>query len=238
MRRSLFVVSLILFLSICCVAQGRTDRPLIKVTGEADILVVPDEVVFDLAVQTLIKSLQLAKAQNDERVRKIFALSEKYGIAQKDVQTSYFKVEQRYRGREESRFFIGYLVRKDISITLRDVSRLESLIADIFETGITEINGVRYQTTQIRKYRDQARALAIKAAQEKAVALAGEIGQKIGKAFSIVEDSGTNNYRIDGQDSNSNYAVVSSGEGVTTQNTIALGQIKVTARVTVEFELN
>lgn len=238
MRKLTVTVSLILLFSPGAFAQTSKDRPLIKVTGEADVLVVPDEVVFDLAVQTINRSLPLAKEQNDERIKKILTLSAKYGIASKDVQTNYFKVGQRFRGREESRIFVGYVVRKDIVMTLRDISRVEAVIADILDAGISEVNGVRFETTEIRKYKDEARARAIRAAREKASALAGEIGQKIGKAYSITEGSGSSGFRIDGQDSNDNYVVPSSSDGITTQNTIALGQIKITASVTVEFELN
>jgi uncharacterized protein YggE len=90
----------------------------------------------------------------------------------------------------------------------------------------------------MRKYKDQARAMAIKAAQEKASAFAREIGQSIGKAFSITED-GVNNFTGKTLPNNtSNYVGGISGAYSDDENTIALGQISVTARVVVSFELN
>ena len=151
---------------------------LVTVAGEAEVKVVPDEVVFDVTVQTINKDLRLAKNQTDDRVKKVIDLTRKYQIGATDVQTDYIRLEPRYRGNDEGRLFIGYSVRKDLLFTLREVSKAEALLSELMESGISRINGVRFQTSELRKYRDQARALAIKAAQEKAVALSTEIGQK------------------------------------------------------------
>jgi uncharacterized protein YggE len=108
------------------------------------------------------------------------------------------------------------------------------LLTEIFRTGITRINSVDFRTTQNRKLKDQARLLAVKAAHEKARAMASEIGQSIGKAYSITEIehrpyAGYSSNVIDG---------VSSGGSLSDEpSPIALGQISITARVTVSFEL-
>jgi uncharacterized protein YggE len=231
-----FAVLLIISLSPArpAAADDKVEPRLITVTGEAEVLVVPDEVVFDLTVQTLNKELRPAKAQTDERLKKLIDLTRRYNVDPKDVQTDYIKLEPRYRGNDESRTFIGYSVRKDLVFTLRDVSRAEELLSEVMESGITRVNGVRFQTSQMRKYRDQARALAIRAAQEKAAALTAEIGQKIGKAYSIEEETpGGNPYANVSQNS----LAMSGGDAASSEGTLSLGQIKVTARVTVRFEL-
>jgi hypothetical protein len=171
-----------LFLISTATAQQQREPPLITVTGDAEVRVVPDEVVFDLTVQTLNRDLRLAKSQTDERLKKTLELTRKYKIAPADVQTDYVRLEPRYRGNDETRTLVGYSVRKDLVFTLRDAAQAEELLSEVIEAGITRINGVSFRSSQLRKHRDQARALAIKAAQEKATALASEIGQKIGKA--------------------------------------------------------
>jgi uncharacterized protein YggE len=232
---TLSVVALLFALALpASAADDKPEPRLITVTGEAEVLVVPDEVVFDLTVQNINREMRLAKTQTDEQLKKLLELTRRYKIDPKDVQTDYIKLEPRYRGNDESRTFIGYAVRKDLVFTLRDVSRAEELLSEVMESGITRVNGVRFQTSQMRKYRDQARALAIRAAQEKAVALTAEIGQKIGKAYSIEEETaGGNPYANVSQNSFG----MSGGEVASSEGTLALGQIKVTARVTVRFEL-
>jgi hypothetical protein len=230
-------VLLIALLHAPAAAQERTEPRLITVTGEAEVLVVPDEVVFDLTVQSLNKDLRAAKAQTDERLKRLIDLTRRYGVDAKDVQTDYIRLEPRYRGNDESRLFLGYSVRKDLVFTLREVKRAEELLSEVIESGITRVNGIRFQTSQMRKFRDQARSMAIRAAQEKAAALTGEIGQKIGRAYSIQEEAPeTRSYAM--QNVQSNSVGFSGADAAESEGTLALGQIKVRARVTVRFELN
>ena len=72
----------------------------ISVTGDAEVRVAPDEVLLTLGVETWDKDLATAKGQNDERVKKVLALTAEYGIGSKDVQTEYINIEPRYRFRD------------------------------------------------------------------------------------------------------------------------------------------
>ena len=54
-------------------AQDQT-RPLITVTGQAEIMVVPDEAVFRLQVISQEKDLLAAQKKNDETVKAVLAL--------------------------------------------------------------------------------------------------------------------------------------------------------------------
>lgn len=237
LRNILAALSLAICLTPASRAQQQQREPsLITVTGDAEVRVVPDEVVFDLTVQTLNRDLRLAKTQTDERLKKTLELTRKYKIAPADVQTDYVKLEPRYRGNDETRTLVGYSVRKDLVFTLRDASQAEELLAEVIEAGITRINSINFRSSQLRKHRDQARALAIKAAQEKATALAAEIGQKIGRAYSIEEESASAGLR--GGMMNQNAFAVDGAEASASEGTLALGQIKVNARVTVRFFLD
>lgn len=241
MRHTLRQISAAVIFCLCtslqpCLAQGSdgAQRPLVTVTGEAEVRVVPDEVVFDLTVQTLNRDLRLAKAQTDERIRKTLELTRRYKIAAADVQTDYVRLEPRYRGGDETRTLVGYSVRKDLLFTLRDAAQAEELLSELIESGISRINSINFRSSQLRRHRDEARALAIKAAREKAVALTAEIGQRIGKAYSIEEEAPA--FRSPAMLQN----VITSADGdaaASSEGTLALGQIKVSARVTVRFIL-
>ena len=218
-------------------AQDKALPPLITVTGEAEVNVIPDEVVFDVTVQTFNRDLRAAKTTTDDKVKGLLALTRRYGIAEEDVQTDYIKLQPRYKGNDEARLLLGYQVRKDLVFTLRDVSKAEALLSDVLEGGITRLNSVRFQTSESRKARDRARAMAITAAREKAIALTATIGQKIGKAYSIEEYVATPQpYQV--QNAYSNFSAVDGGDSESSEGTLALGRIKISARVTVRFELN
>ncbi len=217
-------------------AQNVVDRPLITVTGQAEVMVVPDEVAFNLRVVTMEKELAAAKAKNDQVVKSLLALAQKYQIPPRQVQTDHISLAQRYSDEEVTKkppVFLGYTVSKKVAIILQDVSKAEDLLGDIFKSGVTNIEEVEFRSTQLRKYKDQARAMAMKAAQEKATAMTKEIGQTIGKAYSIQEQGQV----YGGLQNTSNTIGFARGESSNEESTIALGQISITARVVVSFEL-
>ncbi len=211
----------------------------ITTTGDAEIKIAPDEVILILGVETWDKNIQQAKKLNDDRVRKVIALTKDFGIEPRHVQTDQIHVEPRYRnGTYTDADFIGYFVRKSIVITLKDVGKFEDLYTAALGAGVTHVHDIQFRTTELRKYRDQARALAIQAAREKAGALASELGQKIGKPQTIQENYsgwwawyGTRWGGGMTQNVVQNVSGGSPGEG----GTFAPGQISVTARVSVTF---
>jgi hypothetical protein len=218
---------------------------LITVTGDAEVRVVPDEVILTLGVETWDKNMDVAKRQNDEIVSKVLNLAGEYDIEPEHVQTEYVSIEPRYRnGYYEPSDFIGFFVRKTVVITLRDLAKFEGLLANALRLGVNHVQGIEFRTTELRKHRDEARALAIKAAQEKAVALAGELGQQAGDPQTIQEIqsgwwSGYNAWwggRWGGTMAQ-NVIQESGGGAMTGEGSVAPGQIKVNARVSVTFEL-
>lgn len=240
---SLFTI--ILILPFLLNAQN-SDKRLITVTGNAEIRVVPDEVVLTLGVENRNKDLKKAKQENDSIVQKIFKVALDSGIKEKYIQTDFFDIEPKYRDYDwEEEKFIGYFVRKSIVLTLRDLSKFEDLLSKVLEAGANHVHGINFRTTELRKHKDKARSLAIKAAMEKAIALAKELNQEIGKPHNIDENStgwwsdyrsrwGSRWSRGLSQNVIQN---VSSPDSFESDGTIALGQINIKANVTVSFEL-
>lgn len=215
----------------------------ISVTGNAEVRVVPDQVVITLGVESFDKNLETAKKQNDEVVRKAFEIVEDLEIEAKDVQTDYISIEPRYDTYLDKRTLLGYAVRKTIAVTLRDISKFDELLSRMIEGGINYVHGIDFRTTELRKYRDQARALALQAAQEKAIAMAGELDQEIGEPITIQEQysnwwSGYGSWWGYGMGSQSQN-VIQNSQGIQpdSENAVALGLISVNASVSVEFRL-
>lgn len=217
----------------------------ITTSGEAEVKVAPDEVVLILGVETWDANLNVAKQQNDERVQRVIAVTQNFGIDSKYVQTEHISVEPRYRNGTYAvdEELAGYYVRKTTSITLKDIARFEDLYTAVLQAGANHVYNVQFRTTDLRKYRDQARALAIQAAKEKAAALAGELGQSIGKPQTVTENqSGWYSWYGSwwgGSNAMSQNVVqnVGGGSALREDATFAPGQISVTARVSVTFDM-
>jgi uncharacterized protein YggE len=227
------------------VQSAAPETRLITVSGDAEVRVEPDEVLLTLGVETWDKNLDVAKRQNDQIVGRVLTLATDHGVNPQHVQTDYVSIEPRYRnGYYDERDFIGFFVHKTIVITLRDLSAFEDLLASALSSGVNFVHGIQFRTTELRKHRDEARALAIRAAQEKAAALASELGQDVGEPHTIQEIqsgwwSGYNAWwgsRWGG--SMAQNVIQESGSGTSTaDSSLAPGQIGINARVSVSFEL-
>jgi uncharacterized protein YggE len=72
---------------------------LVMMTGKAEVLVVPDEVVLTLGVETSNKDLGQTKRENDEIVARVLAAAQANGVDPKYLQTDHNSIEPRYRDR-------------------------------------------------------------------------------------------------------------------------------------------
>ena len=217
----------------------------ISVAGEAEVRVVPDEVVLTIGVETAHEDLDVAKEENDARIAQVFAVAQGHGVEAKHIQTDHVSIEPRYHDSYEKRGFIGYFVRRSVVITLRDLDRFEPLLAQLLEGAVNYVHGIQFRTTELRRYRDQARELAAVAAKEKAIALAGALGQKVGDPLTISEEhSGWYGWygawwgaRRGGSMTQNVVQNVDGSAYLGQDSTLAPGQIAITARVAVQFEL-
>jgi uncharacterized protein YggE len=216
--------------------------PTISVTGTAEILVVPDEVVFSLRVSKSDKNLQIAKSQNDVNVKKILDLTRRMTIPARDVKTDFISVSEKFdrvklKGDDEfQNIFAGYTVSKTVVVKLTDISKFEEFFSEVIKIGVSQVSNVVFLSSQLRKYKDQSRAMAIRAAREKAEGIVKEIGQTIGKAISI-EEKDVDGYRSPNSNISSNSFSISD-DREDDADTLAIGTISVKAQVEVEFLLN
>jgi uncharacterized protein YggE len=249
-KKILLVLLLLCFAAVYSPALDSSLR-LITVRGEAEVKVVPDEVIITIGIETSNKILSAAKNENDRVVKSVLAIAKKQDIDPKYVQTDYFTIAPRYdyqyadKLRDRQMIFAGYFVRKNVVITLKDISRYEDLLSGILESGVNYIQGIQFRTTELRKYRDQVRVMAVKAAKEKAELLARELGVKTGKPSAVTEDydgfySWNNNQLWDNRQNgllDKNTMANAGGGNPPEDSSIAPGQISVSAHVTVIFEL-
>jgi uncharacterized protein YggE len=173
-------------------------------------------------------------------------VAQAHDVETKHIQTDHVSIEPRYHNDYSKREFIGYFVRRNVVITLRDLDQFEPLLGDLLKGGVNYVHGIQFRTTELRRYRDQARELAAKAAKEKAAALAEALGQKAGDPLVIDEEQngwygwyGTWWGARWGNAMTQNVIqnVQGGGTYMGQDSTLAPGQIAITARVAVQFEL-
>lgn len=261
--RQLAVVVLA-FLPFASLAAAEEMRS-IRVSAQSEIKVPPDEVFLYLAVETRDEKLLAAKRDNDFIAAALFDLMPKHAIRAEDVQLTDVDVSPDYGGRgfRESRP-IAYEFKRSIEVRMTDFSKIEPLLADAFEAGLTHINGIHFRVSNQMKQQFEARRQAVEIAREKALHLTELTGMTLGSPIRIEEDIEHNwdtggagmmarKPSVDEQDdrprlpepkirfvSQRNEAEApteAAGAGWQHDALVAPGQIRIQARVTVEFQM-
>jgi uncharacterized protein len=231
MKRVVLLVTALVALSPLSHAQTPAANPrVITVVGEAEIKVTPDEALLTLGVETLGKDLETTKKQNDTAIAKALESVVKNGVKREDVKTDFINIEPQYQETQGRRTLSGFLVRRTLAVIVRDFAKLSTVLTDALKAGVNVVYGLQFQTSKLLEYRQQARSLAVRAAKQKAEALAGELGQRVGDPLNITETgSGIQPYQVNTR--------ALAQEAMPSSETFAPGQISVTASVTISFEL-
>jgi uncharacterized protein YggE len=215
------------------VAEDRLPPKVVRVVGTSEVKVVPDRAVIEIGVEKQNSSATVAKQMADATARRLLASLRANGVDDKDVQTTFLSLQPQFDYRKGMR--ISYFVAEQtLSVTVRDLARLDSLLESVIKAGGNRVDSIQYETSDLRRYRDQARDLAVKAAREKAHALAQALGQDIGKPYSIEEMPEFGDDISAGIAGNDKEIANERTRGPAT----AAGQRTIRARVIVSFDLN
>lgn len=249
--RTIFMVAVLIIMPICSAWAQQTqmydDRSKITVSGEAVVNAKPDKVIITFGIETSDTEIMVARQKNNDILKEAVAAIKQLGIPEKEIQTDYLSIEPKYRIDYTKTDFIGYFVRNTFVVTLADIEKVDELVTKVLEAGANYIHGIDFQTTEFKKYREQARELALNAAKEKAEKMAFVLGQSVGAPIQISEGYSGSPWRYYSSWSGWGYGRSSGMSQNVSQNiqsglgeiydTIALGKISIRAMVSVTFEL-
>jgi len=220
----------------------------IQVSGTAVVNVTPDRALIQMGVQSNGTTPQRVEAANSATINKVIRALKALGVEEKDIVTDWYVIDPIYDD-SNSLTIEGYRIYNIVAVTLRDISKVNKVIVASLKAGANQVVNVEFYLSDLRKYRDQARELAMKAAQEKASDLASAAGAQTGCVMSINENTWSYYnggwYGWYGQSQNLwtqntvQNAAPSGGEGsaLTEAGPVNLGQISVRAEVSASFSL-
>ena len=217
----------------------------VEVSGAAVVNVTPDRALIQLGVQSNGASPDSVHNANVQKIQQVINAVRALGVDAKDIATDYYLVYPVYQ--DYSALEIkGYRIDNTISITLRDVNLADNTLLAALKAGANEVQDVQFYTSELRKYRDQARSLAIQAAGEKARALAGSAGAQAGCVLTVSENTWTQYYgswrggretALWAQNTIQNASPAQGAPAQLDDSPISLGQIAVRAEVSAKYGL-
>src|SRR5467141_1946761 len=160
----------------------------ISVTGEATVSVPPDLAEIDGGVTSEAKTAREASEANNAAMGKVLQALKGAGIEEKDVQTSRLSLQpQSAPNRSGPSAIAGYRASNRVTIRLRDVTKVASIIDTLVGAGANDIGGINFTVSQASKLLDDAREQAIADARRKAEIYAKAAGVTLGATLSISE---------------------------------------------------
>jgi uncharacterized protein YggE len=164
--------------------------PAISVTGEATVSVPPDQAQIDGGVANDAKTAREASDANNAAMGKVLLALKGAGIDEKDYQTSRLSLQPQYApNRSSPSPVVGYRASNRVTIRLRDVTKIASMIDVLVGAGANDIGGINFMVSQASKLLDEAREQAISDARRKAQIYARAAGVTLGEPLSISEES-------------------------------------------------
>ncbi len=164
----------------------------IIVTGQGQVSVKPNTAIATIGVETVAANLNDATSQNNTKMTAVIDKLKSMGIADKDIQTVNYNVypmtQPSPKGPDNAPPVItGYRVVNQVRVTIRKLEDAGKILDAAVTAGANNIYGVSFGVDDMTPYQQQARAAAIKDAQDKAGQLAKNAGVQLGSILAISE---------------------------------------------------
>lgn len=171
-------------------AQDAPPR-LVTVVGAAEAEAVPDIASITLGVETRAETASAALAANSEAMTAVFDTLGTSGIERRDIQTSQLNITPVYEpfreGAEAPQRVVAYDAANMVTIRVRAIDKLGSVIDAVTKAGSNRIYGIAFDLTDPKATLDTAREKAVEDARARAELYARAAGVTLGPVVSISE---------------------------------------------------
>lgn len=205
-------------------------QPQINVSGEGKILVTPDQADIVIGFTNKGKDANEVKKANDAAIDKIIKYLKSQKLQPGDYQTQRVRLNRDYDlgTKKES-----YAATQTIVIHLKDLSNYDNLMMGLNDAGINTIDGVSFKTSKQAQYESEARVKAVADANKKAADYTTALGQKLGKPLMVTDNTQTYYPPVMHMT-----MMEKSMAADMPRETLAIGEITITANVNIVYLLN
>jgi uncharacterized protein YggE len=170
----------------------------ITIEGQGEVRAAPDMAMISSGVTTQGATAREALDANTAAMAELIAALKAEGIEARDIQTSGFSVNPNYvysDARDEHGYTLppkinGYQVSNTVSVAVRDLGELGSILDKSVTVGANTINGVSFSVADPSELYNEARKAAFADARDKAALYANAAGATLGELESITESQG------------------------------------------------
>lgn len=181
-KLSLFVLGLVLALVLSACGAAAQPRTL-NVSGNGTVYLTPDIAYIYIGVHTEEPAIATAVSINNTQTQALVDALKNAGVATVDIQTSNFNVYNPDSYDKLTGLPTGktYAVDNTVYVTVRDLSKLGSLLDAAVGAGANNINSITFDVADKTAAMAQARQKAMANASSLASELAQTAGVKLGE---------------------------------------------------------
>ena len=210
---------------------GTAAESTITVIGEGRVRAQPDTAQANIGVEVINTNIAEATSEASAIMDRLLTVLQEQGVAPEDIQTSYYNVwvERPFSPEGGQSTEPIYHVNNNVSVTIRELDNVATILGAAIEAGANSINGVTFSITDPSELRSEARQQAIDDARATAEELAAMSGLEIGRVVGISEVISSGTYYISEQ------AAAMDGRGG--GGPISPGQVEITAQLQVSYAI-
>lgn len=186
----LALLSALAIAALAALPARAQETPSIRVTGTGEVAAPPDTGYLTAGVSTEASTAGDAVRSNGAAMERVLAALGAAGIEKKDIQTSGFSVHPVYADAREPRGrpqITGYGVTNQVSVRVRGVEKVGSVLDQLVAAGANEVGGVSFSVGTPEPLLDEARKRALADARRKAELYAASAGLRLGRLLSLEE---------------------------------------------------
>ncbi|MFH0891094.1 MAG: SIMPL domain-containing protein [Candidatus Liptonbacteria bacterium] len=169
----------------------------ISVSSQGKSTVTPDVAKVSFSIVSKGKNPEELAENNNEKMNAVIENIKSNGVDAKDIKTTGYDLfpDYRYDENTERRYIIGYTMTQTVSVKIRDLTKVATILGGVTPLGINQISSITFDLENRDKALADARAEAIAKAKEKAKQVAQAAGVKLVKINSVNEYQPADTYR-------------------------------------------
>jgi uncharacterized protein YggE len=177
-----------------CLPAGAADSPakterMVTVQGQGRLHSVPDQARLQIMVTEEGAKVDAVTQKVRGKMDAVLKVLKNQGIAEKDIQTQFYRVTPKVEWRDGRSIRNGYTVSNQVEVKIHDLKKVGTVLPAVQDAGANDISGPQFEFENSQELERQALALAMDDAKAKAAVLARSAGASVGDILTIQESS-------------------------------------------------
>lgn len=193
MKKLIYLTAMIMCLSSCVIRPEKKPKT-VTVTGTGVVEVENKEAILVLSVVSRNEDVVAASEENARKMSEVVNAVIDSGVGRDSIYTTDYSIRQEriepMQNFKKQQNEIQYVVSNRINVTVKSVETTGKIIDAAIKAGANQMNSLSYSAGNTTDAEKQARILAIRDAEQKAITLVSTSGLTLGQILSIMEREG------------------------------------------------